>query len=343
VGFDIEIAKIIAHKLGIKDDKIKWTETVSANREQFITSGQVDIAVATYTINDKRKEIVSFAGPYYVAGQSILTLKSNKDIKGPDDLAGKKVCTVSGSTPEANLIANYPKADVVPFGTYAECLEPLKDGQVDAVSTDNVILAGFAADNKDLEVRGKPFTAEPYGIGLAKDAIAVRMSGKVLPLQHIQHLLHRLVFKTGQLLQLTVAHFLRLSGIKERIARHLDEQRHELLQVTPKCKAGVPEKLGTGRCIVPGAKILERLGQIANAPIRGALKGQPVDEVGYSCLTLPLITRPGCHAKAYGKRFHAMHRLRYDTQTVVKGVSRKWVCCKVGHRHAHSFAANHHG
>lgn len=174
VGFDVEIAKIIAHKLGIKNDKIKWTETVSANREQFIKSGQVDIAVATYTINDKRKEIVSFAGPYYVAGQSILTLKSNKDIKGPDDLAGKKVCTVSGSTPEANLIANYPKADVVPFGTYAECLEPLKNGQVDAVSTDNVILAGFAADNKDLEVRGKPFTQEPYGIGLAKDDTVFR-------------------------------------------------------------------------------------------------------------------------------------------------------------------------
>ena len=174
VGFDVEIAKIIAHKLGITNDKIKWVETISANREQFITSGQVDIAVATYTINDKRKEVVSFAGPYYVAGQSILTLTSNKDIKGPDDLAGKKVCTVSGSTPEAYLIAHYPKADVVPFGTYAECLEPLKNGQVDAVSTDNVILAGFAADDKNLQVRGKPFTEEPYGIGLAKDDTVFR-------------------------------------------------------------------------------------------------------------------------------------------------------------------------
>lgn len=168
-GFDVEIAKIIAHKLGIKDDKIVWTETVSANREQFIASGQVDIVAATYTINDKRKEIVSFAGPYYLAGQSILTLKTDKDIQGPDDLAGKKVCTVSGSTPEANLLANYPAAQVVPFGTYSECLEPLKNGQVDAVSTDNVILAGFAAENEDLEVRGEPFTEEPYGIGLAKD------------------------------------------------------------------------------------------------------------------------------------------------------------------------------
>jgi len=168
-GFDIEIAKIIAGKLGISPEKITWKETVSANRESFISSGAVDIVVATYTINDKRKEVVSFAGPYYVAGQSILTLASNTDIQGPDDLAGKKVCTVSGSTPEANLIANFPDTTAIPFDTYSACLDPLRNGQVDAVSTDNVILAGFAADNADLEVRGEPFTKEPYGIGLKKD------------------------------------------------------------------------------------------------------------------------------------------------------------------------------
>jgi len=165
-GFDVEIAKIIAGKLGIPASGITWKETVSANREPFISSGQVDIVAATYTINDKRKAIVSFAGPYYVAGQSILTLKTNKDINGPEDLAGKKVCTVSGSTPEANLIAKFPTTQVVPFATYADCLEPLRNGQVDAVSTDNVILAGFAADDDTLEVRGDPFTEEPYGIGL---------------------------------------------------------------------------------------------------------------------------------------------------------------------------------
>jgi len=173
-GFDVEIGTLIAAKLGISADKITWKETVSANREPFITSGQVDIVVATYTINDKRKQVVAFAGPYYVAGQSILTLASNTTINGPDDLAGKKVCTVSGSTPEANLIAHFPGTTVVPFGTYSECLDPLRNGQVDAVSTDNVILAGFAADNPDLQVRGEPFTQEPYGIGLAKDDTVLR-------------------------------------------------------------------------------------------------------------------------------------------------------------------------
>jgi glutamate transport system substrate-binding protein len=174
-GFDVEIGKLIAGKLGIPEDGIQWTETISSNREPFIQSGEVDIVIATYTINDARKEIVSFAGPYYEAGQSILTLTDNEDIQGPDDLAGKKVCTVSGSTPEKNLLENFPDTEVVPFGAYSDCIDPLRNGQVDAISTDNVILAGFAADNEDLEVRGEPFTEEPYGIGLAKDDTDFRM------------------------------------------------------------------------------------------------------------------------------------------------------------------------
>ncbi len=166
-GFDVEIGKIIAENLGIAPEDIEWKESISANREPFIENGEVDIVIATYTINDKRKEVVSFAGPYYLAGQSILTLTSNTDIEGPDDLAGKNVCTVSGSTPEANLLENYPEANVQALGAYSDCIEPLRNGQVDAISTDNVILAGFASENDDMEVRGEPFTEEPYGIGLA--------------------------------------------------------------------------------------------------------------------------------------------------------------------------------
>lgn len=167
-GFDVEIGKMLAERLGIPEDGIEWVETISANREAFIENDQVDLVIATYTINDDRKERIDFAGPYYEAGQSILTLADNEDIQGPDDLAGKRVCTVSGSTPEQNLLENFPDTEVVPFGAYNECLEPLRNGQVDAVSTDNVILAGFAAESDDLEVRGDPFTEEPYGIGLAK-------------------------------------------------------------------------------------------------------------------------------------------------------------------------------
>ncbi|WP_022894781.1 glutamate ABC transporter substrate-binding protein [Agromyces subbeticus] len=165
-GFDVEIAKIIAGELGIAEDKIEWVETVSANREPFIQNGDVDIVVATYTINDKRKEVVSFAGPYYLAGQSILTLADNDDIKSEEDLVGQPVCSVTGSTPAANL--KELGAEVLETDTYTNCLEPLRSGQVVAVSTDNVILAGLAAQNEgEFKVVGKPFTEEPYGIGLA--------------------------------------------------------------------------------------------------------------------------------------------------------------------------------
>ncbi|GAB3617983.1 glutamate ABC transporter substrate-binding protein [Okibacterium endophyticum] len=166
VGFDVEIGKIIAGQLGIAPEDIEWVETVSANREPFIEQGEVDIVIATYTINDERKEVVSFAGPYYMAGQSILTLADNNDIKNEDDLVGQPVCSVSGSTPAQKL--EEIGAVTVLTDTYSNCLEPLRTGQVVAVSTDNVILAGLAAQNEgEFKVAGEPFTDEPYGIGLA--------------------------------------------------------------------------------------------------------------------------------------------------------------------------------
>lgn len=166
-GFDVEIGKLIAGKLGIAPDDIEWIETVSKNREPFIQAGEVDIVVATYTINDDRKKVVSFAGPYYTAGQDILVPAGNPGgITGVEDLAGKDVCSVSGSTSEKNLQA--AGANVLPAAGYSDCLEPLRNGVVVAVSTDNVILAGLAAQNEgEFEVVGNPFTSEPYGIGLA--------------------------------------------------------------------------------------------------------------------------------------------------------------------------------
>ncbi|TDD68767.1 glutamate ABC transporter substrate-binding protein [Jiangella aurantiaca] len=167
VGFDVEIAKIIASELGISEDNIEWVETVSANREPFIQDGRVDIVVATYTINDERKQLVDFAGPYFVAGQTIMVLEENTDINGPDDLAGRRVCSVEGSTPAENIRTNYPEAELFPTGAYSDCLEPLRNGQVDAVTTDNVILSGFVDQNPgEFKLVGEPFTEEPYGIGL---------------------------------------------------------------------------------------------------------------------------------------------------------------------------------
>ncbi|UZX03983.1 glutamate ABC transporter substrate-binding protein [Arthrobacter sp. CDRTa11] len=170
IGFDVEIGKLIAAKLGIAADKIEWSETVSANREPFIQQGRVDLVIATYTINDRRKEVVSFAGPYYEAGQALMVNKDNDAIKKPEDVKGKKVCSVTGSTPAATIVEKYG-AELVPAATYSACLEPLRNKQVEAITTDNVILAGFV--DKEPEAfklaSDETFTKEPYGIGLKKE------------------------------------------------------------------------------------------------------------------------------------------------------------------------------
>ena len=173
-GFDVEIGKLIAAELGIPADKIEWTETKSAVREEYIEQGKADIVVATYTINDTRKERVGFAGPYYVAGQDIMVKADDTSITGPDSFMDgtKKVCSVTGSTPAKN-IEKYVKdatTQIVLFGGYAQCVEALKTGQVDAVTTDNVILLGYVdQDPTALKILNKPFTQEPYGIGVKKD------------------------------------------------------------------------------------------------------------------------------------------------------------------------------
>jgi glutamate transport system substrate-binding protein len=170
-GFDVEIGKLIAGKLGIDEDDVEFVETVSANREAFLVNDRVDIIVATYTINDERKAQVDFAGPYYVAGQDLLVREDDDSINGPDDLAGKRVCAVTGSTPIARIRESYPEAEPVEFETYTECVDQLEAGQIDAVSTDDIILAGYAADPKyegQFRVVGETFSEEPYGIGVPK-------------------------------------------------------------------------------------------------------------------------------------------------------------------------------
>jgi glutamate transport system substrate-binding protein len=172
-GFDVEIGKIIAAKLGIAADKIEWSETPSAVREEVIEQDKVDLVIATYTINDKRKKRIDFAGPYYVAGQDIMVKKGDSSITGPDSFKDgtKKVCSVTGSTP-AEKIKTYVKdaaSQLVLFDVYSKCADALKNGQVDAVTTDNVILLGLIDKNKDdFQLVGKPFTEEPYGIGVKK-------------------------------------------------------------------------------------------------------------------------------------------------------------------------------
>lgn len=175
-GFDIEIAKWVAASLGFSADKITYTSIPSANREASIVNGDIDYYVGTYSITDKRKEQVGFAGPYFETGQQLLVAADNSTITGPNDLsADTTVCSATGSTPIQNIRTNYPEVKTEEFDTYSQCVDALADGQVDAVTTDGAILIGYAAQNPDkLKVVGEPFSTELYGIGLAKGDDALR-------------------------------------------------------------------------------------------------------------------------------------------------------------------------
>ncbi|MCG6497567.1 glutamate ABC transporter substrate-binding protein [Kitasatospora sp. A2-31] len=172
-GFDIEIAKMIAADLGFTPQQIKWQTLVSSQREPAIDKGQIDFYVGTYSINDERKKTVSFAGPYYIAGQDLLVKADNTAITGPESVNGKNVCTATGSTSIKNIQQYSPK--ITQFDSYSACVDKLLAGEVDAVTTDDAILKGYASKfAPKLKVVGKPFTKENYGVGLAKDDAALR-------------------------------------------------------------------------------------------------------------------------------------------------------------------------
>ena len=170
-GLDVDVATYIAGKLGTTADKITWIQAPSAQRETLIETGQVDLVVATYSITDARKEKVSFAGPYFIAGQDLLIRSDDTSITGPDSLGGKKLCSVTGSTSAQKVKDKYPDVQLQEFSTYSECVSALASKGVDAVTTDDTILAGYAAQAQyagKLKVVGKPFSTENYGVGLKK-------------------------------------------------------------------------------------------------------------------------------------------------------------------------------
>jgi glutamate transport system substrate-binding protein len=166
-GFDVAMAEIIAGGMGIEPKNIEWVETVSKNREPFLQKGTVDLVLASYSITPERRQVVGQAGPYFVTGQGLLIRKDDKSIKSGNDLEGKKVCSVTGSTSLKQVEEKYG-AKPAPFGSYSECVTQLKNKSVDAVTTDEAILLGYASEDSDLTVVGKPFTEERYGIGFKK-------------------------------------------------------------------------------------------------------------------------------------------------------------------------------
>jgi glutamate transport system substrate-binding protein len=166
-GFDIEIAKIIAAKLGLR--RIHYVEAVSDDRERFLKDGTVDIVIASYSITPERRRQVGQAGPYYVTGARLLVRRADKDtINGPNKLSNVKVCSVTGST-SITLARKKYNASTIGERTYSQCVQKLLNGTVDAVTTDDAVLIGYANQQPHkLTVVGGRFSDEHYGIGYKK-------------------------------------------------------------------------------------------------------------------------------------------------------------------------------
>ncbi|MFF6948222.1 glutamate ABC transporter substrate-binding protein [Streptomyces iakyrus] len=170
-GFDVDVATYVAKELGYEPDQIEWVETKSADRENALSRGDVKMIAATYSITDERKQKVDFAGPYLLAHQDLL-VKKDSDITKATDLNEKKLCSVAGSTSAQNVKDDFaPKAQLEQRGGYSECLSALQSGSVDALTTDDSILAGYAAQEQykgQFKLAGLKLSNENYGIGVKK-------------------------------------------------------------------------------------------------------------------------------------------------------------------------------
>jgi glutamate transport system substrate-binding protein len=171
-GFDVLTATYVAQALGVPKENITWQRADPAEREQLLQDGDVDLVFSTYSITDERKQKVDFAGPYFLAHQDLLVRRNETDITGPDTLNGRVLCSVTGTTSSAYVTANFlGDIQLVEKPRFSDCVEALAASEVDAVTTDDVILAGFAAQPEykgKLKVVGKGFTDEYYGVGVPK-------------------------------------------------------------------------------------------------------------------------------------------------------------------------------
>lgn len=171
-GFDVDVATYVAKELGYDAKDINFKETKSADRETSISRGDVKFIAASYSINDERLAKVDFAGPYLLAHQDILVRADDDSIKSPKDLNNKKLCSVTGSTSAQNIHDTLaPKAQLQEYGGYSECLTGLENKAVDALTTDDSILAGYASQDANkgkFKLAGFKMTNENYGIGLKK-------------------------------------------------------------------------------------------------------------------------------------------------------------------------------
>jgi glutamate transport system substrate-binding protein len=173
-GFDVDVAAYIAYKLGHSPYAIEWVEAVSPEREHLLEAGSVDMVVATYTILDERLPVVDFAGPYIVISQDLLVSADDTSIGSVDDLLGRSVCSANGTISIRRLRERLGNsANVIGRDRLSDCATMLANGEIDAMSTDDLILAGFAATDElfgRVRLVGSPLGEEHLGIGLPNNS-----------------------------------------------------------------------------------------------------------------------------------------------------------------------------
>ena len=167
VGFDVDIAREVARAIFGDPDKVQLVATTSAQRIPYLKNHQVDLVANTMTMNCDRWRDVNFSTQYYDAGQRVLVPRTSK-VTGMADLGGKKVCAAAGSTSIDRIAADPAKPIPVSVIDWTDCLVLLQQGQIDAISTDDTILAGLARQDPTIQQVGPRFTSEPYGIAINK-------------------------------------------------------------------------------------------------------------------------------------------------------------------------------
>ncbi len=175
-GFDVLTAVYVAKALGVPEANITWVEADPGDREKLLADGKVNLVVSTYSMTQERDAVVDFAGPYFIAHQDLL-VRRNDTVTGPDTLDGRNLCSVPNTTSAKLVTEKYAgKITLTPYPTFSQCVEALVAGNVDAVTTDDVILAGYAALPQYkgvLKVVGKGFSDERYGVGIPNNNAAL--------------------------------------------------------------------------------------------------------------------------------------------------------------------------
>ncbi|MFE3449082.1 transporter substrate-binding domain-containing protein [Nonomuraea sp. NPDC059194] len=165
-GYDVDVATYIAGKLGATPT---FVPALAADRERVLLGGKADLVLATFSITQERKTRVAFAGPYHLSYQDILVRDGTTGISNVRDLAGRKICEVQGSNAAQRVIDERQiPASVVPVATYDQCMAALKAGQIDAITTNDVILAGLAARDGGVRLVNTQFNEQRTGVGLRK-------------------------------------------------------------------------------------------------------------------------------------------------------------------------------